>query len=303
MIDIHNHIIPGIDDGAVDMSMALQMLEIAQEQGITHLVCTPHMHAGRFNNDSFTIKDGFSRLSRAAAQSGLTIKLAMGAEVRISDEFMFQLVQEKVPFIGEWQERSAVLLEMPHGHIPAGIESSFSVFMADIYHRNVNSYLDYWAEKYQKQGSEFHISASEMTLAVRNAEKAQKWQPDDPKQLLLLAKVLQWRAFLEPDIKLDFRDIPEELDLIRQAVALRPAWPYGWIVLAEAKARHSQIDAEFNQILIQAVTLGPWELQVMEKAARLEVRYRDWLNDRSIIALQLNRERLQKAYPKKAKNI
>ncbi|AMO55955.1 CpsB/CapC family capsule biosynthesis tyrosine phosphatase [Endozoicomonas montiporae] len=48
MIDIHNHIIPGIDDGALDMAMALQMLAMAQKQGVTHLVCTPHMHVGRF---------------------------------------------------------------------------------------------------------------------------------------------------------------------------------------------------------------------------------------------------------------
>ena len=122
MIDIHNHIIPGIDDGAVDMTMALKMLEEAQEQGITHLVCTPHMHPGRFDNDLFTIKEGFSRLCEASNQAGLTVQLAMASEVRISDEFMFQLMQGKVPFIGEWEGRSSVLLEMPHGYIPTGIE-------------------------------------------------------------------------------------------------------------------------------------------------------------------------------------
>ena len=122
MIDIHNHIIPGIDDGALDMSMALKMLEMAQQQGITHIVCTPHIHPGRFDNDAETIKDAFTQLCHAVGQTPLTIKLGMAAEVRISDECMMQLMQDKVPFIGKWEGRSAVLLEMPHAYIPTGIE-------------------------------------------------------------------------------------------------------------------------------------------------------------------------------------
>ena len=122
MIDIHNHIIPGIDDGALDTAMALHMLTMAQEQGITHVVCTPHMHAGRYVNDAQTIKQAFLKLCQAVDHSSLTIELAMAAEVRISDEFMVQLMQGGIPFIGQWQGRSAVLLEMPHAYIPTGIE-------------------------------------------------------------------------------------------------------------------------------------------------------------------------------------
>ncbi|WP_263079342.1 capsular biosynthesis protein [Endozoicomonas sp. Mp262] len=122
MIDIHNHIIPGLDDGAVDLPMALSMLQMAQEQGVTHLVCTPHMHAGRYDNDIDTIRKHFNRLLEALCHSELSIELAMAAEVRISDDFMYQLTQGKVPFIGQWEGRSAILLEMPHAHIPPGID-------------------------------------------------------------------------------------------------------------------------------------------------------------------------------------
>ncbi|UYM15729.1 hypothetical protein [Endozoicomonas euniceicola] len=69
-----------------------------------------------------------------------------------------------------------------------------------------------------------------------------------------------------------------ELDLIRKAVALRPAWPYGWMFLVEAKARHRQIDEEFNRSLVQAITLGPWEREVMERAARLGHYYQGEVN-------------------------
>ena len=122
MIDIHNHIIPGIDDGAVDISMALEMLGMAESQGITHLVCTPHMHPGRFDNDGGSIALAFARLQEAVCQTRLSIQLAMAAEVRMTDELIVQLAQDKVPFVGRWQGRPALLLEMPHSRIPTGIE-------------------------------------------------------------------------------------------------------------------------------------------------------------------------------------
>ena len=50
MIDIHSHILPGLDDGAKDLTESLALLTIAQADGITHMVATPHIHLGRFNN-------------------------------------------------------------------------------------------------------------------------------------------------------------------------------------------------------------------------------------------------------------
>ena len=42
MIDIHAHILPGIDDGAADMNNALEMASLAVESGVTVMVATPH---------------------------------------------------------------------------------------------------------------------------------------------------------------------------------------------------------------------------------------------------------------------
>ena len=42
MIDIHTHILPGIDDGARDWDESRRMLEMAYSQGIRHIVATPH---------------------------------------------------------------------------------------------------------------------------------------------------------------------------------------------------------------------------------------------------------------------
>ena len=42
MLDIHAHVLPAVDDGARDLETALQLLEMMWEQGITHVVATPH---------------------------------------------------------------------------------------------------------------------------------------------------------------------------------------------------------------------------------------------------------------------
>ena len=50
MFDIHSHILPGLDDGAKDLQESLALLKVAQDDGITHMVATPHIHIGRFDN-------------------------------------------------------------------------------------------------------------------------------------------------------------------------------------------------------------------------------------------------------------
>ncbi len=82
MIDIHNHIIPAIDDGPDTLEKALELLAMAEADGIQRLVCTPHMHPGRYENDITTIAPAFDSLVGHAREAGLGIELAMAAEVR-----------------------------------------------------------------------------------------------------------------------------------------------------------------------------------------------------------------------------
>ena len=121
MIDIHNHIIPAIDDGPQTMEQSLALLRLAEADGIRRVVCTPHMHPGRFNNDITTITPAFTELATQAHKAAINIELAMAAEVRFSDELMIQLQQKRIPVIGQWQSDDCLLLELPHQNIPMGI--------------------------------------------------------------------------------------------------------------------------------------------------------------------------------------
>ena len=70
MIDFHNHILPGIDDGSRDSEMSLAMLRMEREQGVTEIVFTPHFYAQEDSVTHFIKKreHSVSRLEEAAAR-------------------------------------------------------------------------------------------------------------------------------------------------------------------------------------------------------------------------------------------
>ena len=49
IVDVHCHIMPGIDDGSRDITETLKMLKIAQSEGITHMIATPHFKSGTYS--------------------------------------------------------------------------------------------------------------------------------------------------------------------------------------------------------------------------------------------------------------
>lgn len=64
MIDIHSHVLPGIDDGSKNMSMSLEILQGLEEQGITDLICTPHYIAESCQVSPRSENEKFSKSSK-----------------------------------------------------------------------------------------------------------------------------------------------------------------------------------------------------------------------------------------------
>ena len=56
MIEMHCHILPRVDDGAVSEKMALDMIRDEKRQGVEHIILTPHYRQGMFETDQSTIK-------------------------------------------------------------------------------------------------------------------------------------------------------------------------------------------------------------------------------------------------------
>ncbi len=122
MIDLHSHLLPGIDDGAPDLATALQLAQIAVNDGITHMVCTPHIHPGRYENTIETIEQALVELQQGLFEQQINLTINAAAEVRFGMELMVAVKQQSIPFLGEWQGKPVLLLEFPHGEIPFGAE-------------------------------------------------------------------------------------------------------------------------------------------------------------------------------------
>jgi protein-tyrosine phosphatase len=120
MIDIHCHLLPGIDDGAKDMTEALALIKLAIEDGVSRIVLTPHLHFGRFDNTLPVIQSAFTVLEAEVKRENLDIALAYAAEVRLDSEILTLLTRKKLPLYGHYNGQQFMLLEFPHSHIPAG---------------------------------------------------------------------------------------------------------------------------------------------------------------------------------------
>lgn len=120
MIDIHCHLLPGLDDGATTLDDALALARVAVADGISCSVMTPHIHPGRWENDAAGIARATAAFAAALEQHAIPLQLRHAAEVRLTDLIFGQLEAQVLPFLGEHAGESLLLLEFPHGQLIPG---------------------------------------------------------------------------------------------------------------------------------------------------------------------------------------
>jgi protein-tyrosine phosphatase len=112
MIDIHSHPLPGVDDGARSLEVAVAMCQMAAEDGTTHLVATPH------SNYSYTFDPDVNRQLLAELQEkvGERPKLLLGCDFHLSYDNIQMCVQNSKDFT--INQTSYLLVELPNQFIP-----------------------------------------------------------------------------------------------------------------------------------------------------------------------------------------
>ncbi|WP_318308127.1 tyrosine-protein phosphatase [Flagellimonas crocea] len=97
LVDIHNHILPGIDDGAKTVEESIALIEAFSAFGVTNFICSPHIMHNHYDNTPRTIHKAYVELSEALKKKGLsTINLGYSAEHMIDDNFENILADGKV---------------------------------------------------------------------------------------------------------------------------------------------------------------------------------------------------------------
>lgn len=87
-IDIHDHILPEIDDGAKSLEQALVMLELAAEDGIQEIIATPHFHYKRGRAKPEKILQKLAELQAAADAQNIPVRLHAGNELYYTQELL-----------------------------------------------------------------------------------------------------------------------------------------------------------------------------------------------------------------------
>jgi len=124
MIDLHSHILPGVDDGAKDASVALAMLEIAVSDGIKGMVATPHVDKAVWLPQWQEIVDSCTALAAEARRAGLSIELFPGAEVAVQPDNLDLLIGPGPYCINGGRY---ILVELPALQIPSYTDEFFFV--------------------------------------------------------------------------------------------------------------------------------------------------------------------------------
>ena len=125
MIDLHCHLLPGIDDGSPNLDTTLEMARIAVDDGISTVFCTPHIYPGLYDNTGPDIRRRVDALRLVLADNGIDLSLSFGADVHLVPEVPDGLGSGRIPTLGGSRY---LLLEPAHTvRPPRFLESVFAL--------------------------------------------------------------------------------------------------------------------------------------------------------------------------------
>lgn len=86
-VDMHNHLLPGVDDGITTLDDTLTCLRQYVDWGIRQVVCTPHVSQDYYPNNSSHLADRLAFVQQAVDEAGLPIRLTLAAEYLLDEAF------------------------------------------------------------------------------------------------------------------------------------------------------------------------------------------------------------------------
>lgn len=122
MIDIHHHLLSGLDDGATSLDISLEMARIAVREGITHVVCTPHAN-GQYAYDRRLVEIKIAELQWRLDEEKIPLKLGRGCDFHMSYDNIqeAQIDPEKYSVNG----LGYLLVELPDYGISVNLTETF----------------------------------------------------------------------------------------------------------------------------------------------------------------------------------
>lgn len=97
-VDMHSHLLPGLDDGVATFEDAEQIIRAFQDLGYTRIITTPHVMSDAFRNTSAGIQERLGELNAYLLNKGIHIPVSAAAEYYL-DENLFRMVERNEPLL------------------------------------------------------------------------------------------------------------------------------------------------------------------------------------------------------------
>ena len=129
MIDLHVHILPGLDDGAKDLDESLEMCRAAVRDGITTIVATPHTGDGNYDNSRDRVLAAVGELTDYLPSQGIRLTILPGADIHVHERLDALINNRETLTVNDTMRY--VMVEFPRHVIPPNhIEWMFRMTLA-----------------------------------------------------------------------------------------------------------------------------------------------------------------------------
>lgn len=116
MVDLHCHLLPGVDDGSKSMAISLRLAREATENGVTHALLTPHHMNGRYVNHKQDVIRETAEFQKQLREHNIPLTVFPGQEVRINGNLLEALDNDDILFADEGNRY--LMLEFPDDDVP-----------------------------------------------------------------------------------------------------------------------------------------------------------------------------------------
>jgi len=166
-IDLHSHLIPGIDDGVKTLEESIQIIKGMKDLGFKKLIVTPHIMFHRYKNTKEIIENECTKVKEELKRQNIDIEILVSAEYYFDENF-FELIEKNdlMPF----GEKKYILFETSYTSRPFGLEQIVFSLLSKGYrpilaHPERYSYLNQNYEKFDKlkeSGLRFQININSL---------------------------------------------------------------------------------------------------------------------------------------------